>query len=407
MEKRFYIFFIFILAALLLRLFFFYLAKPTYQQGQPVSFSATLFAEPKISNNYQTFWIYDKNGQNILVKTTAYPNYNYADKLTISGSLNKQVINNNTILVLNYPEISLENTNKSALLAVISVVRQKIIHTFENSLPGNLSSLMLGIVFGIKQDFSKSFLDSLKTVGVTHVIAASGMNVTLVGGFVFYFLSYFIKRQYAIIASVSLILFYALLAGFGASIIRASIMAIIAFSAEGFGKQKYSLYGLFLTGFIMLFIRPQFLQDIGFQLSFMSTLGILVIPKVISFGKNVLSQDLLTTTSSQIATFPILVSNFGIFSLWSVLVNTLVLWTVPFLMILGGISVIITFIYEPLARLILYLCLPFLLYFEKVVMFFSALKGIVTFDKFPWQFFVAYYFLLLSLMLFIFKKRNE
>ena len=240
-----------------------------------------------------------------------------------------------------------------------------------------------------------------------HVIAASGMNVTLVGGFVFYMFSYFLKRQRAIFLSVLIILFYAFLAGLQASIIRASVMAIIAFSAESLGKQKYSQYALFLTGFIMLIIWPQFLEDIGFQLSFMATLGILIIPSYISLGKNSFLGDLLTTVSAQIATFPIIVSNFGIYSLWSVIVNVLVLWTVPILMVLGGISAIISFVYPPLGAVILYLCIPLLAYFEKIVTFFSGLGGEFLIQNFPWQFSVSYYLFLLSLVIFFTQKRTK
>jgi len=54
---------------------------------------------------------------------------------------------------------------------------------------------LLGIVFGIKEDFSKDFLQSIKVVGVMHVIAASGMNVTMVSGFFFYIFHWFLKDR--------------------------------------------------------------------------------------------------------------------------------------------------------------------------------------------------------------------
>ena len=75
--------------------------------------------------------------------------------------------------------------SENYFLAVISFIRQKIIIRFQSVLPKDASALLLGIVFGIKEDFSSSFLQDLKIVGVMHVITASGMNVTMVSGFFF------------------------------------------------------------------------------------------------------------------------------------------------------------------------------------------------------------------------------
>jgi competence protein ComEC len=154
----------------------------------------------------------------------------------------------------------------------------------------------------------------------------------------------------------------------------------------------------------MLFLWPRFLTDIGFQLSFASTLGIMVIPQLFKKWENALSGDLLTTISAQAATLPILLGSFGTYSIWSVAVNALVLWTVPVLMILGGFAAIVAFLFSPLAKLLLYLCLPFLIYFQSVADFFAHLKGSITVQNLPWQLTVAYYLLLVSVLVFVFQS---
>jgi competence protein ComEC len=294
--------------------------------------------------------------------------------------------------------------SENYFLAIINSVRQKIIGTFQANLPKDPAALLLGIVFGIKVDFSKTFLQNLKAVGVMHVIAASGMNVTMVAGFFFYIFSLVLKRQMAIVLSVAGIIFYDFLAGFQASIVRASVMAALAFSAQILGKQRDGLYILFLTALVMLFWQPNYLTDIGFQLSFASTLGILIIPRLLKRFENGFSADLITTFSAQVATLPILISGFGVYSIWSIVVNALVLWTVPILMILGGFAAIIAFVCEPLARLLLYLCLPFLLFFEAITNFFAGLKGSISLQNAPWQFIASYYLILISILIFAFKS---
>src|SRR3989344_9386531 len=130
-------------------------------------------------------------------------------------------------------------------------MRGKFIDLFNRVLPINYSSLLLGITFGIKEKMTDNFLNNLRITGVMHVIAASGMNVTLFGGFITAVFSFFLKRQLALLLSIFGILFYVVLAGFEPSIIRAAIMGILVFSAQILGRQRLSSYGLILAGYLM------------------------------------------------------------------------------------------------------------------------------------------------------------
>ena len=390
-----------------LRLFIFYSQKTEYKDGQGLSFTATLTADPTFSGNYQNFSVDLPTGELVFIQTTGYPEYAYGDIMRISGSLKIKLLNKNSILTLSFPKISLVKNSASSFLAVINVARQKIITSFQTVLPKDPSALLLGIVFGIKENFSKTFLQDLKIVGVMHVIAASGMNVTMVSGFFFFLFSLIFKRRTAIFLSILGMVFYDFLAGFQASIIRASIMAGLAFSSQILGRQRDGLYALFLTAFVMLFWQPNFLTDIGFQLSFASTLGIMVIPNFLKKWENAISGDLFTTFSAQIASLPLLLGSFGTYSVWSIPVNFLVLWTVPVLMILGGFAAVISFVFPPLAALLLYLCLPFLVYFQAIAGFFANLKGSINIQSLPWQITVGYYLFLVSILVLLFKKRHD
>jgi competence protein ComEC len=408
MTKRLLIFIIILILVLIFRLFLFYSQKTQYLDGQSVSFETTLLSDPKFSGNYQNLSVNLPTGELVFVQTAAYPEYRYGEKISLIGKLKVRLLNGkSTILSLSFPKIKIVKNSENYLLAIVNSIRQKIINQFQTVLPKDSSALLLGIVFGIKEDFSTNFLQSLKTVGVMHVIAASGMNVTMISGFFFYIFSLIVKRQKAIFLSIAAMIFYDFLAGFQASIIRASIMAGLAFSSQILGRQRDGIYILFLTAFIMLFLWPQFLTDIGFQLSFASTLGIMIIPNLFKRWENALSGDLLTTVSAQAATLPILLGSFGTYSLWSVVVNALVLWTVPILMILGGFAAIIAFVFAPLTKLLLYLCLPFLIYFQSIANFFAGLKGTLTVQNLPWQLTAAYYLLLISALIFGFKKTHD
>lgn len=404
MEKRLILFLAILLVIVVVRVSLYFVLKPEVSLGQ-VNFVTHLSTQPKVYNSYQSFSVNLPTGEFVFVKASPDLALNYGDRVIISGNLNTRVLNKSELLVIENAKTSLDNRSENQFLAVVNRIRQQISHTFYEYLPNDLAGLLLGIVIGVKVNFSPQFLNSLKLSGVMHVIAASGMNVAMVGGFFFYAFSVILKRQRAIIMSVLIIIFYAFLAGLQPSIIRASIMASILFASQIWGRQNYSFYSLVLTFLIMLFMSPQFLVDVGFQLSFVSTLGLLFLPPIFGGLRNIISDDLTTTLSAQIASLPILLTYFGTYSVWSVVVNFLVLWTIPPLMILGGLAALISLVFSPLAKPILILSLPLLTYFKAVTSYFSELPGVISLDGFPVVITLGYYLILLSLITFKFKKK--
>ena len=354
-----------LLVILSFRFYFFYQNQPQFAHGQELSFETTLMSQPQAIGSRQVFTANYENQSfgKLRIITSRFPELNYGDFVRISGSLS----NKNDRLLMYFPKIETISNSSNILqlsLKKTNTLRQKLISLFSTTLPTPSSGLLMGIIFGIKEQMPKDFADNLKTTGVFHVIAASGMNVTLIGGFISSFLTFFLKRQIAIILSIVGIIFYAVLAGLEASIIRASIMGIIVFSAQIMGRQTLALNGLFLAGLVMLFISPGLISDIGFQLSFAATLGILQIKPILDKNKkvkliaqkSVIGADVLTTIAAQLATLPILLANFGTYSIYSILVNGLVLWTVPIIMAIGGIGSLIGLIFAPLGQLIIYFC---------------------------------------------------
>lgn len=382
---------LFLLITLSFRFFFFYSDQPRLVDGQEIRFQTIILSQPQILGSRQVLTANYKN-RKIRITTSRFPELNYGKSVLILG----KITNKDDRLLIYFPKIEMVDKPSNVFdnsLKTISNLRQKLISLFSQTLPSPSSSLLLGIIFGIKEQMPKDFSDNLRSTGVFHVIAASGMNVTLVAGFISSFFALFLKRQIAIALSILGIMFYAVLAGLEASIIRASIMGIIVFSAQIMGRQTLALNGLFFTGFIMLFIDPTLISDIGFQLSFGATAGILFIKKV------------PTTIAAQLATLPILLANFGTYSIYSVLVNGLVLWTVQILMAIGGIGALVGLIFEPFGQLIIYFSYPLLIYFETIVNFFGKIGGVINISDIPWQFIVGYYCLLSSVLL-IFKRKK-
>ncbi len=404
MNRKLLIFCALLFFLLTLRFYSFYSSREVYFDKQQISFHSTLLSESKFVSNRQSLTANLPNGEKIFITTDAYSSFNFGDKLIISGTLNKQLLNNKrSIWIMLFPKIEIFGNS----LGLLSNFRKKVISLFDKTLPQPSGSLLLGIVFGIKEQMDADFVQDLRNVGVLHVIAASGMNVVMVGGFMSSLFSFFFKRQLALALSIFGILFYAVLSGLEPSIIRASIMGGLVFLSQIIGRQNSASYALFLAGFGMLFLSPVLISDVGFQLSFTATAGLLYLRPLFARGgktkilieKSIIGEDIVTTISAQIATLPILLANFGIYSLWSVVVNALVLWTVPPLMILGGIGAIFGLVFSSIGQIFIYLCLPFLFYFEKIVSIFGSGTGLLNVQVLPWEIIVGYYLILTAIVL--------
>lgn len=394
--------FIILAVAFAVRVFIFYQNRPNFYDGQRLTFETTLTSQPQIYAKSQRF-VVDYRGERIFIVTSLFPQFNYADKIKISGSIMLKLHGASNqkakLLTMVFPKIEAVKSQNNPILSVAGLIRQNVTSFLQGTLSPIQSSLLLGIVLGIKESIPKDFFEDLRISGVLHVIAASGMNVTMVAGFLSSIFSLILRRQIALVLSIIGVLFYAVLAGGEPSIIRASIMGILVFVASIAGRQAWALLGLLIAGYLMLFMNPNLIFDIGFQLSFFATLGLIYVsPIVRMLLKQGIFEGFNTAIAAQVATLPVLIANFGVYSLWSIVVNGLVLWTVPILMVLGGIGALVGIIFEPLGSFFLYLCLPLLLFFEFMVRFFAELGGLVTIERLSWSFIIGYYVILTSVI---------
>ncbi|EKD86703.1 MAG: hypothetical protein ACD_37C00183G0002 [uncultured bacterium] len=386
------------------------LSVKKYPPGTSITFETQVLAQPKISSRGQQVSLSLPNSQRVSVRMSLNPLLSYGDRVKIEGKVEYfEAEDGAKVAFINYPRFELVKKGTANLFYNL---RENIVKFFSSNLSPTHSSLMLGIVFGIKQDMPEDFYKDLQRTGLMHVVAASGMNVTMVGGFLASFFALFLRRQVALILSILGIFFYAFMAGFEPSIVRASIMGVLVFGSQLIGRQNTSFLGLFMAAFIMLFINPSLVLDIGFQLSFMATFGLIYLRPIFYISvrmrefikKSIIGEDLATTLTAQLFTLPILLVNFGSYSLISILVNAIALWTVPVIMIFGALAVLAGLIAEPIGRLILYFNLPFLLYFEKIVTSFGQVGSQIELKTLPNFLICGYYLLLISLTMLVKKK---
>jgi len=201
------------------------------------------------------------------------------------------------------------------------------------------------------------------------------MNVAFVAGFLMSVLLMFMPRKKAILFVLVGIWIYSFISGFEAPIVRSTIMFSIALMVQLFGRLSFSINALFLSALLMLVVKPAWIYDLGFILSFTATGSLMLftkrVEKLLKWLPKYIKGDLTTTLAAQIGVAPILFVTFGGFNLLSPLVNTLILWTVPLIMIIGSVGAVVGLIIPIVGRLILYLTYPLTWYFISIVGIFS------------------------------------
>lgn len=245
-----------------------------------------------------------------------------------------------------------------------SVFTQKI----NRLLPEPHAGLLNGILFGEKAKMDGRFFDQLRRTGTLHVIALSGMNITILVNFLGQ-VTLFLGRRKSTVLSIIMIIIFINLVGASASVVRAGIMGAITLIGLYFGRQSWGALSLLFAGGIMLLIKPVWLYDLGFQLSFLATAGIIVVGGVgeVRGLRGNLMADLRTTLAAQVFTLPVLLYNFGQISLIAPLANVLVLWVVQPIMILGLGLCVVGYVIWPLAVLLAWVVWVPLTYFIKVI----------------------------------------
>lgn len=205
-------------------------------------------------------------------------------------------------------------------------------------LPTKEAGLGIGYLLGQKSGVDKSFQESLRTVGLTHIIVASGAHLGALIGFARKIFGRFSRLASLLSGGIFTLLFIGI-TGLSASMLRAGLVTGLSLIAWYFGRKIHPVRVILLAAAATLVVSPEFLLDMAWQLSFASFSGILVIAPIfirIFHGKNqkpgFLSGTLISSAAAALLCTPILIYDYGSVSLISIFVNLLVLPTVSFAM---------------------------------------------------------------------------
>ncbi len=357
----------------------------------------------------------------VLLTTQRYPVYEYADCFAVSGELkrpekfegfayDKYLARYGIYTFISSAQIELLDKKMEG----VKVLFFKTLYRFKSSFETRLAkvflephnSFMAGLILGSRKGIAEHLMEDFNATGLTHIIAISGYNITLIIVIVAGLFS-FLERRLMILFSILFVFIFVLLVGASAAVVRAGIMGVISLVALWHGRKYYVTLGLFLAAFFMNLFEPKILvYDVGFQLSFLATCGLLyvspLIEKYFMFlpKKFEIRESVLMTISAQILALPVILMNFERLSLISPVANLFVLPFLPFSMLFGFLAVIASYMWFFLAQIfgfVGFLLLEVLVFFVK---FFANVKfASVEVTWFFWWVLLIYYYFVVGFIM--------
>ncbi len=306
--------------------------------------------------------------EKVLITVNLYPEFQYGDFVSVEGKFQSPknfddfdyvnyLAKDGIFSLVYYPKI--QKISESDFLnpqsifedIKISAFRQifRIKKVFEESVERTVAepnaALINGILLGSRENIPQDLKEAFNKTGTTHILAISGYNITIVGLYISFIFMFFIRRQAAFWFTVLGIVIFTILTGASASVIRAAIMGILVLLAYREGRFHNMANSIVFAGLVMIVLNPKVLRfDVGFQLSFLATLGLIYLAPFLSEKLKKMpelwtfKENFIATLSAQIMVLPVILYNFGSFSLVSLPANVLILPAVPITMFFGFLA---------------------------------------------------------------------
>lgn len=295
----------------------------------------------------------------LLFSAHPLPDYRYGDVLDFTCNLKKPgqvgdfdyaayLAREDIYALCAFPEqVSLAasgqgNPLKARLLAMKAVFAASV----GRILPEPHASFLGGLLYGSRRSIPEDLQEAFRRTGTAHLVALSGYNISVVAGFILAIFTWLsVPRRAAFPLAVVSIGCFIILAGAGASLVRAGIMGGVVLLAKSAGRLSRVRNILTFSAAVMLLHNPKILAfDVGFQLSFAATLGLVAFGPYFSKKFSFLTSWLglreaaSATFSAMIATLPLILHQFGTLSLVAPLANLLVVPMMPVTMMAGFLA---------------------------------------------------------------------
>ncbi|MBU0577334.1 ComEC family competence protein [Patescibacteria group bacterium] len=321
----------------------------------------------------------------VLISLNKYPLYDYGDRVKIVGELSEpgefDGFNYGNYLsrygiycVMYYPYIEVLETGQGNFFwHRMSWLQNKFLGQINRLFPEPHASFEAGLLVGARKGIPEDLMEQFNITGLTHIIAISGYNITIIIVFVMWMLSG-LPRRLGFVVAIAAIVLFTLFVGASPAVVRASIMGILGLIALNYGRQNNIHLTVLWSAAFMVGWNPKILWwDVGFQLSFAAVLGLIyVAPMFDKYAKKLpqafgVREAIQMTLSAQVMALPIIIFNFERLSLIAPLANLFVIFAIPPAMMFGFVGVLFSFIFHPLGLIPAYMAWGILSYIIKVI----------------------------------------
>jgi len=292
-------------------------------------------------------------------------------------------------------------------------LRQSGLRTIQLLFPQPEAGLLAGILLGVESGISNAVMTAFTRTNTSHIIAISGFNIAIISAMFIQVFGRLLGARRGAWAAALAIAGYTILVGASASVVRAAWMAGLALLARWLGRTTEALLSLMASALLMTLIHPATLYDVGFQLSFAATLGLILygaplqtradgwlearLPRGWAGGvASPLVAMLVLTIAAQVTTLPLTMYYFERLSLVSLLANAMILPLQPAVMILGGLAMLLGMLWLPAGQPVAWIAWPFPALTIRAVEFFATWPGasIALGPTSPWAVLLFYVLLL-------------
>jgi competence protein ComEC len=223
----------------------------------------------------------------------------------------------------------------------INALRRDFAAGMQSALPEPVASFGLGLLIGQRSTLPETTEDQLRYAGLTHIIAVSGYNLTIIVLACRRLLAKHSKFQ-ATIACLALVGLFLLITGSSPPIVRAAVISALTIAAWYYGRNIKSVVLLLVAAALTIIANPLYLWgNVSWYLSFLAFFGVLVLAPLITkrfFGSKepkVLSGIIIESACASVLVIPYILYIFGEISVVSLLANLLVIPFIPLAMLLA------------------------------------------------------------------------
>lgn len=247
-----------------------------------------------------------------------------------------------------YEDYQVEKEEIKPIYYFFLKAKKTLIESVRTLLPKEQASVAVGVLLGDKSFLDQDIKSDFRKVGISHLLAVSGLHVSVISAFIFKILqkTKLSKKIIYLLSCLSVVCFMAL-TGFSASVTRAGIMLIMFYLGKFFYAKSDSLNSLGLAIFVLTIFNPFAAGDIGLLMSVFATLGIILFENYfeekiknlsdkLKYGRKMikkLSGIISVTVCSTLMTMPIIMLSFGSISLVSIIANIFIVTPTMLMMV--------------------------------------------------------------------------